>query len=144
MKWPPVLEFLEKAPELMGGAPEIWHSQQQKLFTRPELKVQENPFVLLAKLSYKPDKFAEGLEGWKPVVTATEQNETGVLSYSVGKDVEHENRLTLVEAYESEKYLQDVHFKSKAVQRKLQEEDELRSAEPEVVFLKHVAGYWYR
>jgi quinol monooxygenase YgiN len=142
MKWPPVLEFLEKAPELMGGAPEIWHSQQQRFFTRPELKQLENPFVLLAKVTYHPDKFAAGLEGWIPVVAATKQNEPGVLSYSIGKDVEHENRLTFVEAYENEKYLQNVHFKSKAVQQKLQEEDELRSAEPEMVLLKHVAGYW--
>ncbi|KAF2431271.1 hypothetical protein EJ08DRAFT_696657 [Tothia fuscella] len=147
MKWPPVLDFLQMCtdqPDLLAGAPEIWHSEQKNSFTRPELLKKENPFVLLAKLSYHPDRFAEGLEGWKPVVAHGEKNEPGVLAYSVGKDVEHENRLTLVEAYESEKYLKNVHFKSKPVQKKLHEEDELRSTEPEVVCLRQVAGYWYK
>jgi quinol monooxygenase YgiN len=147
MNWPPVLEFLtlfEKEPGLFDGAPEIWHSQQTYLFTRPELAGLDNPFVVLAKLNYTKEGFAEGLEGWAPIVAYGESKEKGVFTYSVGKDVEHENRLTLVEAYESEEYLMEVHFKSAPVQKKLQDEDRLRSAEPEVIFLKHVAGYWHK
>lgn len=147
MSWPPVLEFLktfETEPEIFGGAPEIWHSEQTLMFTRPELANYENPFVVLAKLNYNPESFAEGFKGWEPIVTYGEEQEHGILAYSVGKDVEHKNRLTLVEAYESEKYLMEVHMKSAPLARKLDEEDELRAADPDVVFLKHVAGYWHK
>jgi quinol monooxygenase YgiN len=145
MNWPPVQEFLklfEAEPGLFGGPPEIWHSEQKHLFTRPELANYDSPFVVLAKLSYTPEGFAEALEGWEPVFSHAKSNEKGVLSYSVGKDVEHEDRLTLVEAYESEKYLMDVHFVCPPLSKKLEDEERLRSAEPEVIFLKHVAGYW--
>jgi quinol monooxygenase YgiN len=147
MSWPPVREFLElfeKEPGLFDGAPEIWHSEQAYLFTRPELASHNNPFVVLAKLDYNPESFAEGLAGWEPIVTHGKLEEKGVLSYSVGKGVEHKNRLTLIEAYESEDYLMKVHIKSAALQKKLEEEDRLRAAEPEVVFLKLVAGYWHK
>jgi len=147
MKWDTVKEFMETYktdPDLHGGEPEIWHSNQVELFTRPELAKHENPFVLLAKVNYKPETFNEGLEGWKPVVANAKSKETGTLTYSVGKDVEHENRLTLVEAYESEKYLKEVHFAGAAVQEKMKQEEKLRAAESDVVFLKLVAGYWQK
>ena len=91
---------------------------------------------MLAKLSYKPETFTEGLEGWKQVVANAKSKEAGTLAYSVGKDIEHENRLTLVEAYESEKNLKEVHFKMK-------QEEKLRS-EPDLVILKMVCGYWHQ
>jgi len=141
MKWDAVQEFMEQYktdPDLQGGDPEIWHSNQVELFTRPELAnaKHENIFVVLAKLSYKPETFTEGLEGWKQVVANAKSKEAGTLSYSVGKDIEHENRLTLVEAYESEKYLKEVHFNMK-------QEEKLRAG-PDLVILKMVCGYWHQ
>src|ERR1700712_5628447 len=103
MSWAPVVEFLETCkanPNLLAGAPEIWHSELQDYFTRPELGKAGSPLVVVAKLTYKPEKFTDAFEGWKPVVAHAKSEESGVLTYSVGKDVEHENRLTLVEAYE--------------------------------------------
>jgi quinol monooxygenase YgiN len=147
MSWAPVAEFLKTMssdPGMLGGAPEIWHSNQQLHFTRPELGNLNSPLILLAKLSYKPEKFEEALRGWAPVVESTKSKEPGVLTYSVGKDVEVENRLTLVEIYESKEYLSAVHMKGEALQRKIGEEETLRTVDPDIVFLKHVAGYWYK
>jgi quinol monooxygenase YgiN len=142
MQWPPVLEFLElykREPTLLGGTPAIWHSEQVEGFTRPELGTAKSPLVALCTLPYKPEGFQDGLRGWSPVVAYAKSSEKGVLSYNVAKDVEHPNRITLVEAYESEEYLHGVHFKCAAVQQKLQEEEQLKAGEPDVVFLKHGA-----
>jgi len=68
---------------------------------------------------YKPETFNEALEGWKPVVANAKSMEMGTLTYSVGKDAECENRLTFVEADESEKYLKEVHLTSVATREKL-------------------------
>lgn len=147
MDWPAVVEFLDmfqSSPGLLAGAPEIWHSSQQLYFTRPELGKATNPFIVLAKLVYEPEKFDEAFNGWKAPVAHTEANENGVLTYSIGKDVEYANRLTFAEVYESEKYLFDVHMKGAALQKKIQEEDSLRAGKPDIAFLKHVARYWYK
>lgn len=147
MSWGPVAEFLKMVgadPGIFGEAPEIWHSHQQLYFTRPELATVTRPLILLAKVTYKPDKFAEALEGWAPVVKSTKAKESGVLTYSVGKDVEVENRLTFVEIYENKEYLSEVHMKGPALQQKIKDEEGLRTVNPDIVFLKHVAGYWYK
>lgn len=147
MSWAPVLEFLEMCksqPDLMKAAPEIWHSEEAASFTRPELGSQRDPLILLAKLSYKAGKIGEALDGWKPVVDYGRANESGVLTYTVAKGVEHEDRLTFVEVYEDERYLQEVHMNGLALQQKIKEEESLRDGDPDVVFLKHVAGYWYK
>lgn len=147
MSWTPVLEFLEMCkaqPDLMSAAPEIWHSEEAASFIRPELGNQKDSLILLAKVSYKPGKIGEALEGWKPVVKHGQSNEPGVLTYAVAKGVEHEDRLTFVEVYENEKYLHEVHMQSPALQQKIKEDESLRVADPDVVFLKHVAGYWYK
>jgi quinol monooxygenase YgiN len=147
MSWPPVLEFLElwkSEPNMLQGAPEIWHSHEIEAFSRPKLGEHKSPFVVLAKLNYQSGSLEDAVQGWKPVVAYAQAKERGVLTYTLGKDMEHQNRITLVEAYESEQYLREVHFKSAPVQQKLQEEEHLRVGEPDVVFLKHVAGYWFK
>lgn len=148
MQWAPVQEYLEawKAnPNRLKGPPMIWHSNHAvQGFTRDALATQKNPYVVLATLQYSSEGDAQkAISEWGPEVTTNEKEEQGTLSYAIGADVEHANRLTFVEAYESESYLKDVHMKSAGLTKMMEAEKE-RKPEMKLWFLKHVAGYLHK
>jgi len=143
--WPPVLEFLEfcKAePDVLSGAPDVWHSEQIELFARPRLAENESPFVILTRLTYDTTKLDSGLGGWKSIVRHMESSEQGMLASSVGKAVEYENTLTVVEVYDDEHTFKSIHMQEGQVHQVLQKDKSIRAAQPEVAFLKQVAGFW--
>lgn len=148
MQWPPVLEFLEswKAnPDRLSGPPQIWHSNHAvQGFTRDALATTADPYVVLATLQYGGEDHAKkAIDEWGPEVQVNSKEEPGTLSYAIGADVEHPNRLTFVEAYESESYLKDVHMKSKGLVKMMEAEKE-RKPEMKLWFLKKVAGYLHK
>jgi quinol monooxygenase YgiN len=147
MKWPPVTEYLEfwkATPDLLSGEAEIWYSNEVGGFTKPELAEKENPYVVLAKITYKPEEYQNAVDGWMSMMDYAQTEEPGWFTFLLGKDVNHPNRATLVEAYESEEYVKDFHFKNEFVLKRLQDDTALRSEELDFVFLKLVAGYWHK
>jgi quinol monooxygenase YgiN len=138
------MEFWKTTPDLLNGEAEIWSSNEVGAFTKPELANQDDPYVVLAKITYKADHYETALQGWTSMMDYAQNKEPGWFTFLVGKDVNHPNRATLVEAYESKNYLNEFHFKNDFVLQRLKDDTALRSEELNCVFLKHVAGYWQR
>jgi quinol monooxygenase YgiN len=148
MKWPPVLEFLEQwqaDPGRLNGPPQIWHSTHAvQGFTRDAMKDAKDPYVLIATMQYSSEEDKKkAISEWGPEVQINSKEEPGTLSYAIGDDVENQNRLTFVEAYESEPYLKDVHMKSAGLVKMMKAEEE-RKPELKIWFLKKVAGYLHK
>jgi quinol monooxygenase YgiN len=149
MATPPVMAIMElfgAEPTLFSGPGEVIYSQPVAAFTRASIAEAADPYIVFATLDYKPGAAAEGLQGWKDVLEATEKNEPGTYAYMALRDngKDKGNRLRMLEAYESEQYLWDVHCKSDITADKLDHEERLKERDPSVVFLRRVAGYLYK
>ena len=100
--------------------------------------------MVLATLQYGSEQHArQAISEWGPEVQKNSKEEQETLSYAIGSDVEHANRLTFVEAYTTESYLKDVHMKSEGL-LKLMEAEKERKPEMKLWFLKKVAGYLHK
>jgi quinol monooxygenase YgiN len=94
-------------------------------------------------LDYQPGTAEQGILGFTNVCNETEKNESGTLSYNILRDKDNADQVKTLEVYENEKYLWDPHAKSAAVSSNKETNKNIRT-NLHLVFLKRVAGYFYR
>ncbi|KAK2740445.1 hypothetical protein FQN57_006072 [Myotisia sp. PD_48] len=107
-----LMQFLGSDPVI--SKPVVYRLDPATSFMR-ETTVPENATVLLASLTYETGTRAQAIQGWKQVTEAAESTESGTLGYHVLQNQEDENEIKILEIYESEGYLWDVHAKSAAI-----------------------------
>ncbi|KXJ90405.1 hypothetical protein Micbo1qcDRAFT_205253 [Microdochium bolleyi] len=116
-------------------------------FSRPAvtkaISDQQDPHVLFADLTYQPGSVDTAIPYWQEVVNTGRDDEPGTWVYAVNKDPKHENRICVLETYESPEYLVDVHVPSKAIQDSIGNTKHLRTGLVHTK-LKLIKGFLHR
>ncbi|KAH7029850.1 uncharacterized protein B0I36DRAFT_412202 [Microdochium trichocladiopsis] len=112
-------------------------------FSRPQVNSAKDPHVLFADLSYHPAGVVKALPYWQAVVDTGRNDEPGTWVYAVNKDPTNENRICVLETYETPEYLTEVHVPSHAIQESIKNTKDLRTGLKHTK-LKLVKGFLHR
>lgn len=112
-------------------------------FSRPEVAKHPDPHVVFAELDYVPGGAATAMPYWKAVVETGRDMEPGTLVYGVLRDTNKEEKLGILEVYESPDYLKEVHIPSDAVSESIKSTKHLRTGLQHHL-LRKVSGYLYK
>lgn len=138
-----MIEYMTSKPDLLSAVPDVAMTTSIGKVTKASVEDLSDPFIVYAHLDYKPDTFAEGVEGWKEIVSNTDKREDFVPVYMCLKDNNVANRVRMLEVY-NDKHAFDKHCATALLGKKMGDEARLKAAEPNVAFLKKVTGYWYK
>lgn len=78
-------------------------------------KLEPDPYVVVASISYKPGKREESLDSWSPIVSSIERDAKEVYTYLLLADSQDENLLWSIERFQNQDYQRQVHVKRKDV-----------------------------
>lgn len=147
MQTPGVQDMIKwsTAEKVFGDAPTIHQLEfiDGFEFSRVGVDATKDPHVLFADLSYQSGTVAQSLPYWKEVVETGRNDEPGTLVYGVLKNPANQDKLYVLEAYESKQYLADVHVPSRAIQESVKNTKHLRTGLTHTA-LKLVAGFLHR
>jgi quinol monooxygenase YgiN len=121
-----MIAYMTENPVLQG-APTIHNLSflDGLSFTKSEISQQKELFIVVGELEFHPGKRDETLVHWKGNVDSG-KDETGLFEYGMYVEEGKPDTLFTLEAYKSEKYLMDVHVKTKAVQSTIEKTKDLR------------------
>ena len=147
MEIPPVKEviaYMSSNPVFQGSGPKIhqlsWLEGMD--FTKPEVSQQKDLYVVFADIELIAGKRDDTLRYWQGNLDSSSE-ESGCFVYGFAQDSEKPDHLFSLEAYESESYLWDVHFKAAAVQETIQKTKDLRK-NLTLAKLKFHSGFVYK
>ena len=135
-----LIEFLHSDPDIL--TPIVYHLKPHSAFTR-STSLPPDPTIMFASISYVPNTKRQALQGWKEVTSATQKTEPGTLSYNILEDRDDVNKVNVLEVYQDDACLWDVHAKSAAVVSNKQRNGSIR-AHLSHVRLKAVVGFLKR
>jgi quinol monooxygenase YgiN len=138
-----ILRLFQTEPTLLGGPGEVLQLATALEFSKPGILSAREPYITLESLDYKEGAMPSSLDQWKQAFTHTEENEKGWLSGHLMKNTDSENRLHILEVFESERYYSNTHAKNSVIAA-LQEEQHAKRTAIESVQLRMVAGYLHK
>jgi quinol monooxygenase YgiN len=148
------LAFVSRTdPPVLTGPPSVKYLEvfDDLASIKPQIREEEDPYIVAAELVYKPGMVAESMKYWKAVAATSKNDEPGTLAYALAKDTAASqppdprvaDNLVTVEVYTSKDYLWETHVKSQAVQDNINHTKDMREGLKHHA-LKNKAGYWYK
>lgn len=114
--------------------------ETESSYSRPEVSVSNDPYILIAMFDYQGDTRRGALSGWQKVTNACQQSQPGTLVYLVSRDTNNAGRVGSVAVYESERYFWDVHVPGEAVVENKAQYGDIR-IKTDLAYFKIVAGF---